>query len=125
MGLQFNSNVDQPGPPNQASPGPNNTTAADAAIVVQRKGVVTRLDCTGNLTASRIYTFGSILSQGWLAGDIVFIGLPTHTGGGFTVTIQNIAGTTLCTWAALLANGGMFVFNGTDFLATLPGQSTT
>jgi hypothetical protein len=125
MSLNFNNNVDQPGSPNQASPGPNYTTPADAAIVVTRKGVVTRLALTGNLTASRIVTFGSVLAQGWLPGDIVFIHVATHTGGGFTLTIENIAAATLATWAALLANGGMFVFDGTDFVACLPGSSTT
>ena len=47
------------------------------------------------------------------------------TGGGFTITIQNIAGTVLATWPALLANGCELVFNGTDFVAVNPGQSTT
>ena len=84
-----------------------------------------RIALTGNLTASRVVTFGSVASQAWQPGDTVFIELPTHTGGGDTVTVENIATTVLCTWPALLANGGMFVFDGVDFHATIPGVSTT
>jgi hypothetical protein len=51
----------------------------------------------------------------------------THTGGGFTVEIQNIAGTVLSTWPALLANGCELMFQAAlgDFVAVNPGQSTT
>jgi hypothetical protein len=127
-GLNFNSNVDQPGMPNQSSPGANYSPADAASIVLSRKGVVTRAALPAALGASRIVTFQPVANPlgGWLAGDIVFIHIPVHTGGGFTVTIENIAAGTLATWAALLQNGGMFVFDGVlnDFVAVIPGVTT-
>ena len=125
MGLQFNNNVDQPGTPNQASPGLDYTAAMDSAGTIHRKGVVTRLELTGNLSGSRVWTPGTVAAEGWLPGDIVFVHGTTHTGGGFTVTIDSIAAATLATYAALLAFGCMLVFDGTDFKAVLPGNSTT
>lgn len=128
MSLNFNNSVDQPGPPNQASPGPDYTGPIDGApgaTTLHRKGVVTWFRGTGNLTASRVFTPGTIVAEGWLEGDILFVSVPTHTGGGFTVTVNSIAAAALATWAALLASGGMFVFHGTDFVAVIPGASTT
>src|SRR5262249_6836873 len=101
------------------------STAADAAITLARKGGVTRLVVTGNLLASRTYTFGSVVSQGWQSGDIFYLSAPPHTGAMFTITVNAIAGTALATYAAALANGGAFIFNGTDFEVLIPGQSTT
>lgn len=120
MSFDVNNNSD---PAN--SPGSAYTAVADSATTIQRKGPITYFSATGNLTASRVWIFGSVAAQGWTIGDVVFLNLPTHTGGGFTVTVQNIATTVLATWAALLANGGIFYFNGTDFQAMNPGQSTT
>ena len=115
----FNNNSD---PQNFSSP---YSAVADAATTIHRKGPVTRFLGTGNLTASRVWTFGAVATEGWTLGDLVILSLPTHTGGGFTVTVQNIATTVLATWGALLANGGLFYFNGTDFEVAIPGQSTT
>jgi hypothetical protein len=131
--LCFNNNVDASLMPNQASVGQNYQPAADGApgnTVIHRKGVITRVDLQGNLTASRTFTFGSQAAEGWLPGDVVFVQFPTHTGNGFTMTGYDIAGSKLCTWAPLLANGGMFVFGAStlranDFAAVLPGTSTT
>jgi len=124
MSLNFNSAVDV-NYPNQPSPGADYTAAADSAPTIHRKGNTTLLQLTGNLTASRVAQFGTIANEGWLNGDVVFVSIPTHTGGGFTMSVHSIAGTVLTTWAALLAAGGMFVFDGTDFVAALPGASTT
>ena len=121
--LDLNNNAD----PNN-SPGPGYVLPADGNILIARKGPVTRLRTTGNLTASHAWQFDSVADQGWTSGDIVFLSLPAHTGAGFTVTVEGLAAVSslvLATWAALLANGGMFIFNGTDFEGVLPGQSTT
>ena len=110
------------------NPGPPYTGAADGApgnTTIHRQAPVTYYNGTGNLTASRVWKFGAVATEGWTLGDLVILSLPTHTGGGFTVTVQNIATTVLATWGALLANGGLFYFNGTDFEVAIPGQSTT
>ena len=128
MGLNFNNSDDQNLMPNQASPGPLYSVPADSNTTIHRKGVVTKLDLTGGLTSSRILQFGSKSSEGWLPGDIVFVSVPSHTGGGFTITIENIAGTILSYWQELAANGGMFVFDGGaypgDFSASIVGGAT-
>lgn len=121
--FDVNNNSDQ-----DNSDGLSYQAASDGApgtTTIVRQGPVTHFEGTGNLTASRVWTFGTILAQKWKEGDIVFLSLPAHTGGGFTVTVQNIAGGVLSTWAALLSNGGMYIFRGTDFRAMLPGVSTT
>ena len=119
----FNNNSDQ-----DNSPGLNYTSAMDGApgaTVLVRKGPITRWVGSGNLTASRVITFDTVANQKWKVGDQVWISVPTHTGGGFTLTVENIAASALATYAALLANGGMFYFNGTDFEVGIPGNSTT
>jgi hypothetical protein len=124
--VNFNNPNDSSTGGGSTYPGPNYTTPADAVVTIQRKGPITRLALTGNLTASRANVFGSIASQGWQAGDVVFVEYATHTGGGFTVSFANLAATTvLTTWGPLLANGAMFVFDGVDFHATIPGASAT
>jgi hypothetical protein len=139
MGLNYNDPVDQ-GLPNQAGVGPNYTAQMDGApgnTLVHRKGVITRLDLTGNLTASRTLQFAAPnIATGadvWLPGDTVFIQVPTHTGSGFTITVLNLAGDAIASWPALVANGGMFVYGAStvagptgpdapvDFGAILPG----
>jgi hypothetical protein len=134
--MNANSNVDV-NPPNQAYVGPEYFAPMDGApgnTTIHRKGIVTVIKLTGNLTASRILTFGTIAAEGWLPGDEVYIAVPTHTGTGFTLSVESINGDELATWAALLANGGHFVFGATsynvpvgtgDFTAVNPGNSTT
>jgi len=97
---------------------------APGTTTIHRRGPVTRIYLTGNLTASRGSTFGSIATEGWTLGDLVYISFPVHTGAGFTFSVNNIATTPLTTWAALVANGGLFYFDGTDFEAVIPGADS-
>lgn len=139
--MNYNNSVDQ-NPPNQASVGPNYTAPMDGApgnTIVHRKGIVTRLDLTGNLTASRTLQFATPNTVAgtdiWLPGDTVFVQVPAHTGAGFTLTVLDIAGNTIAVWPELSANGGMFVYGAStaagmagpeppvDFGAILPGNS--
>jgi hypothetical protein len=134
--MDFNSQSDSSAP-NQAYPGPNYTQLMDGPnapgspgnTTIHRKGKITRLDLTGNLTGSRVATFGTVAAEGWLPADVVYVSLPTHTGAESTFQITNIAGTVLATWPQLVANGGMFVFNmartPNDFDACMPGNSST
>jgi hypothetical protein len=127
--FDFNNNVDQDGMPNQAAIGLGYTAPMDGDggdTTVTRKGVVTLLCLTGNLTASRNLNLDPDAS--WLPGDIVFITAPTHTGGagpGYSLAVNDTLGNQLVDWPGFVANGGMFVFgaNATsdDFCAALPG----
>jgi hypothetical protein len=140
--VNYNNSVDQ-NPPNQASVGPNYIAPMDGApgnTTIHRTGLLTRLDLTGNLTASRTIQFATPnVATGadiWLPGDTVFIQVPAHTGSGFTLTVLDIAGNPITVWPALSANGGMFVYGAgsapgmagpeapVDFGAVLPGAGT-
>lgn len=105
-------------------PGPPYTAASDGVpgdTVIRRKGALTRFYGTGPLTASRVWKFGPLASEFWVEGDFVLLSLAAHTGAGFTVTVETIASAPLTTWGALIANGGLFWFNGTDFEPAIPG----
>jgi hypothetical protein len=126
MGL--NNAVDQ-GTPNQAYVGPNYVNhATGGAVIIHRKGVVTQLVLDLGITpgsppATPAQTSNLTLSFGvpnlvtsvdvWLPGDIVYISIVTRTGA-FTTTVTNFGNAVLSTWAALLANGGAYVFQGQD-----------
>lgn len=122
-GYDFNNNSNPDNNPGPAYTGLSDNGAANTKI--QRKGPVTFYTGTGNLAASRVWAPDSIANQGWKPGDIIKAAAASHTGAGFTITIQNIAGGVLATWPAVLANACELVFTGSDFVAVNPGQSTT
>ena len=106
------------------NPGPPYTGAADGApgnTTIHRQAPVTYYNGTGNLTASRVWKFGAVATEGWTLGDLVCLSIPEHTGTGFNITVETIAAATLAVWGPLAANGGAFWFNGTDFQAVIPG----
>lgn len=110
---------------NQPNPYTGPLDGASGPTTIHRRGPVTYWRGTGNLTASRIIAPGTIVAEGWTLGDVVYISAPAHTGGGFTLTLENLAAGVLATWPALISNGAMLYFNGTDFEAITPGNSTT
>ena len=114
-----NNNDDQNNSPGPAYNGP--ADGAPGTTTILRQGPITKFVGTGNLTASRVWQFGTVLSQGWTRGDLVYLSVPRHTGTGFSVTVNDVGGTPLVTWAALVANGGAFWFNGVAFEPMIPG----
>jgi hypothetical protein len=135
-GADYNNNGDVQNFPGPAYTGPMD--GAPGTTLIGRRGPVTYFRGTGNLTASRIFQFDTIANQGWADGDLVKVSLPSHTGGGFTVTVEDLAangGTVLSTWPALLSNGGMYQYRVTSapgvvpvtgaFQAVNPGNSIT
>jgi len=120
--INLNNNAD---PNNNPGPGYVPAPATTGTSLIGRRGPITHFRGPSALTGSVVYQFDTILNQGWTVGDLVFVAVPTHTGGGFTTTVNSIAAAALATYAALLANGGLFLFTGTDFVVLIAGNSTT
>jgi hypothetical protein len=122
------------GSPNQAAPGtPLNPAtpgcylaAATGTTMVVRKGPNTYIQAPAALTGSIVLQPVPVaaLGGGWLLGDIIWFSAPTHTGGGFTATVNTIAAAEILAYAALLSFGGAIIFNGTDFQTFQSGPST-
>jgi len=95
-------------------------TFADANQTLTRQGPITLGTANAVTAAGRTYTFSG---TGAVAGDIFYLAIPTH--GANTITVKNAATTTIATYAATIAGGGAFIFNGGDWQVMQGGPSTT
>lgn len=95
-------------------------TLSDADQTLTRLGPWTRYTANATTAAGRTFTFSN---TGAVPGDIVDVSVPTH--GANTITVRNAVPAAIATYAATVANGGRFVFNGTQFEVLVAGNSTT
>ncbi len=95
-------------------------TFAAGNQTLTRIGKVSRFVAPAVLGAGRTYTFSN---TGALPGDIAWVSLPTHDAN--TLIVADAAAATLATYAATLAGGGCFIFNGTQWEVLMAGNSTS
>ncbi len=95
-------------------------TFTDGNQTLTRQGPITRVTANATTAAGRTFTFSN---TGAVSGDIFIVSIPTH--GANTIAIASAASVTLATFAATVAGGAWFIFDGSVWSVMTAGGSTT